>query len=213
MRCGPGKVPFGVRDLGCVVVHGARWFRPEASAAHGARGARRRIGASWYRGSLEAKRRGLSRAPGAAPSEPRCRSPSGLRIPRLLGRGIQARRAFGASGSAGSRWCGLHGGSRVRRLFGAGDPEGLGRAALAWLKERDLGRLESSGRSAASETRRPDSWRQGRWRCDAGVSDRSRSKDPTENTMSVCSRETGAAAGKRPGGAEKPKRGAVAGEV
>lgn len=176
-RCRAVRRPFGVRALRDVEARGAR--QRGCPGANGSRSTRCRelFGASWYRGFLEAGAGGSSE----------------LLEPCLRSRGVGALRGSWRRGSwvevSRAPWgCGCFGlrgvmvwkvawGSRVRRLFGVRGPDSLDRAALAWLKEQVPGRLESSSRSAASETRWPSSWRSARWRRDVRASGRARATE------------------------------------
>lgn len=177
LRGRDGKGPFGARALRGVEAPGGRFER--GRGANGSRSARCRelfgvlgIEAFW-RPDLGVLRDSRGRAFGAEVLE----SFGALGAEAL---GSRYRGLFGAKGASSFKgsWCeGLHGGSRYRRLFGARRPESPGRAEPAWLTEQVPGRLGSSSRSAASETRWPSSWWSVRQRRGAQASGRVRATE------------------------------------
>jgi hypothetical protein len=111
-------------------------------------------------------------------------------VPRFQGRGVGALRGLWCRGSRAGvpkastgqrvlcapRSHGVPGTTRVRRFEGSLEPEarGLRACGVTWLERQVSGRLESSSRSAVSETRRRESWSSRRWRRGVGVIDRVR---------------------------------------
>jgi hypothetical protein len=78
----------------------------------------------------------LFEAVGVEASEPRCRGPSGLLVPRLLSRSVGGSCWVLGALRFKESWCGrLHGGMRCHGFFGAWDLECSERAAFTWLKE------------------------------------------------------------------------------